>query len=255
MPDDQFTYTKTFLEENLKKGFSLDHLSELLRQRGIKKDTIKKARQALDMQQIRAEAIRSTKKVLQANLDKGVKSSAVMQALEEKGIDAGVIRDAMRTLGARPAEPITPVRLPHLSKTMVVVVACILVAILLTVLIIRVLPSTSEASDCGLDKACFIKAASACEEARVDENIGDSTLTYRSTASCSIIKGFSSFGGSEPSEVVTYFQGKQMVCSYAQGEDVSKIVDGVTGGLDRCEGLLKDAIYDLRYARLTLEKL
>jgi len=49
--------------------------------------------------------------------------------------------------------------------------------------------------------------------------------------------------------VVALFDGREMSCSYENGNFKQELTDGLVGGIEGCSGELKDAIYELRIAQ------
>jgi len=112
-----------------------------------------------------------------------------------------------------------------------------------------IIPSSA---DCGFDKACFIEKADACESAEVRDIIADGTIVKYTTDNCVLTKEIEEFSDTEPEEVVSFFKGREMKCPYRENEFDPATIEGLSFGMENCEGNLKDAIIELRLAQLEL---
>lgn len=107
------------------------------------------------------------------------------------------------------------------------------------------------AADCGYDRVCFVFYADDCQKAVLREEVtGGTIIKYQSSSRCTVTKSIETFGTAEPEEVVDAFKGKKMVCSYERNNFDPLIAEGISLGLNYCQGELRDAIIDLRSALL-----
>jgi hypothetical protein len=137
-----------------------------------------------------------------------------------------------------------PYSIPKIAGAILVLIIIIAGAVYL------VLP---KAVDCGNDKSCFIINANECKSAVLREDIAAGTTVKYSAKACVLSKSIETFSIAEPEEVVSFFQGKQMTCAYTQNNFDSTLLDGLSTGMENCEGDLKDAITELRLAQLSLQ--
>jgi len=109
--------------------------------------------------------------------------------------------------------------------------------------------ATDILQDCGTDKSCFAEKAQRCESATLKEDIAGTTVVYLTGEDCVLIKRFTTFGPSEPSEVRRFFDQRQMRCPYERGNFNPTLIKSIVSGIEQCEGDLKDAIYEVQYAQ------
>jgi hypothetical protein len=147
--------------------------------------------------------------------------------------------------------PVIPDDYENTSYSIPKVTAAIIILILIIALPVYFFWPKS--ADCGQDKVCFIDKANNCGKAAVRETIGTGTIITYATNNCVLTKSVETFAGDEPEDVVTFFKGKSMSCEYEKGSFDSILVDGISTGIDLCEGDLKDAILELRLAQISLE--
>lgn len=107
---------------------------------------------------------------------------------------------------------------------------------------------TSE--DCGYDKQCFIEQANNCAKTSVKEDIAGSTILYYARE-CKLKKKIDEFAEDEAEEVEAFLRGRTMECMYEQGNFDEELINGLLGGIEQCDGELKEAIYELRIAQFT----
>lgn len=244
-------YAEDFFRDNLKKGYSKAALAKMLQKKGVDKAKIKKAAQAVSPDDYEQEAVQYLRGLLQRNLDKGIPTSSLLSTLESKGIDHRLINQALQLMSGK-KERSLPAGLPFpLIRQALLILIPIILLVALWFLAVPLFSGVS--ADCSYDKECFYNQANQCEESSVLEEIGSSILEYRSYSDCTITKQFRTFGKEEPEAVTRFFRGKQMVCKYPQGRLRKDIVGSLVGGIESCTGLLKDAVYELEYARLQLE--
>jgi len=93
--------------------------------------------------------------------------------------------------------------------------------------------------------APFIAAANNCENMNVtiQEDIG--TFTYSSSQDCIFTKTLVSLNDSETQEMKTLLEGKNMTCIYTKGNFDQRLVTTLIGGMENCNGDLKDDLGNL----------
>ena len=120
--------------------------------------------------------------------------------------------------------------------------AAILVGILLIAL-------PREAVSCG-NEACFQDAANACAPATLRLSTTTNAVYSYETKNCGMTKRIESFG-SEPQAIQDLLQGKEMTCTFEKNAFDPALLT-LAGGIEHCNGSLKDAIVELRIAQLSL---
>ena len=245
-------YAEKFLAENLKKGYKLSRLVDLLKEKGLDSSTIKQAQRAVDQALYQSQATSYIKDLIKQNLDKGIEPSAILSTLEHKGINPKIIKIALQEL-KKEEEPVITHYPLHVSKTVQIIIVCLVLGAIMTAGLLVMLPDQARAIDCNTDKACFNDYANDCTSAMVREDISGSTLLYTSTNDCRVIKEFEKFGSIEPREVVSFFKGMSMTCDYTQGSYPAQITGGFVAGLEYCAGSLKNAVLEVEYATRQLE--
>ena len=96
--------------------------------------------------------------------------------------------------------------------------------------------------DCGYDKQCFIENAVKGNSVFVKEEVVGSTLEYSLSGNI-LTKRFIVFDPTEPKEVQDLLKGKEMICIFDVFDET--LIDGIFGGIEYCEGNLKDVVYEL----------
>lgn len=132
--------------------------------------------------------------------------------------------------------------------------------------------------DCARDKNCFLAEAKKCNDAVYEQEFEGSIIEFSSgklTAEesaaagnnnkesnnkennnkndCLITKRFKTFSSQEPKEIKDLFEDLEMICSYSKEDFDSTVANDLVAGIEKCDGLLKDAIYELRIAQIELE--
>ena len=121
------------------------------------------------------------------------------------------------------------------------------------------LSRTFTIKDCGNDKSCFLAEAKRCNDAVYEQELEGSVIGFSSAKksdeenSCMIRKKFKSFSVNEPKEIKDLFQDLEMECTYKKESFDQNVVNDLVAGIEKCDGLLKDAIYELRIAQIELE--
>ena len=120
--------------------------------------------------------------------------------------------------------------------------AAILVGILLVAL-------PREAISCA-DDTCFTDAANACAPATLRLSTTSNAIYAFESKSCTVTKRIESFGN-EPRAVQDLFASKDMTCAYEKNAFDPALLT-LAGGLESCNGPLKEAIVELRVAQAAL---
>lgn len=101
-------------------------------------------------------------------------------------------------------------------------------------------PATSAEPACAT-AACFIEAASTCEDSEVTLEQPGGTFKYSSTQ-CTIKKTLVTLDQSENQEMKHALEGKSLVCTYNKGAFDPRWVNSLVFGLESCKGELKDTL-------------
>ena len=133
--------------------------------------------------------------------------------------------------------------------SLVKLASIILPAILIIVVIIFLIPTSTK---CGFDQFCFIEKAELCESVEMKDNIGDGTIAKYEAKDCILTKEIETFSQTEPIEVINFFQKKTMECRYEQNNFDASLIQGLSIGIESCQGSLADAINELRLAQIAL---
>lgn len=106
-------------------------------------------------------------------------------------------------------------------------------------------------TDCGFNKDCFLKLANECSDAVYHQDEAGSVVRYEVTG-CELAVSFEKFADDEPEEINTLIGNKKMSCAYARRAFDTSWIDGFLAPVRFCEGELKDTLFALRVAQLTL---
>lgn len=124
-------------------------------------------------------------------------------------------------------------------------IAAILIGVIILIYIF--IPKTT---DCKTDKICFVEKANECKKAVLRDTIVEGTTVKYTTKNCILTKTIEEFSEAEPEEVTTFFKDKEMACPYTKTAFDASWIEGLSFGIEQCEGQLKDAILELRLAQL-----
>jgi len=114
-----------------------------------------------------------------------------------------------------------------------------IIAIVLIIALILVYFSWSSTIKCG-SAECFIGAANEC--GRVSFASEDDTGRYEySIQRCEFTKKLIALSAGESEEIKKFLEGKSFSCSYLPGDFDERWILSVIGGLEKCDGELKDA--------------
>lgn len=177
---------------------------------------------------------------------KGYSEDILRRALADSGYSDELIDSAFIDSGiAKSSKP--KKKVINLSNRLILkeifIVVCILVVIVSVVLILL-----NTTADCGYDKVCFAEKANNCENSVVRDMIANGSIVRYTSKGCAVIKTIEKFSEEEPEEVVSFFEDKEMTCTYEQYNFDEALIENLVGGIDTCSGNLKDAIYELRLA-------
>ncbi len=100
------------------------------------------------------------------------------------------------------------------------------------------------------DTSCLTAAANACQPAQYYEDIDGTKMLY-DVRGCVLTKKFTIFGSKEPKEMQDVLGKKEVECRYQEGRFDREWLD-VFGGLEKCTGSLKEAVYGFRLAQEAL---
>ncbi|MBW2996264.1 hypothetical protein KY332_03115 [Candidatus Woesearchaeota archaeon] len=144
-----------------------------------------------------------------------------------------------------------PEEMEDLPYSIPKITAAVIIAILILFLIVYAV--WPKGTNCGFDKACFIEKANQCKKATVRNTIGDNSIIKYTTEDCILTKEIDKFSETEPEDVITFFKNKKMTCPYIENNFNTLLIEGLSTGMDDCEGELKQAILKLQLAELALE--
>jgi hypothetical protein len=181
-------------------------------------------------------------KYLKKFLAKGYSADVLKSYLVKKGYSESTIDSSLKQ-----ARGPLHIHIPKTKRELIPIIGIGFV-IIIAFIIISVIPTTE---GCGYDKACFIAKANNCEESVVREDLQGSTILYKSSNDCVITKSFEEFSESEPEEIKLLFGNKDMACTYEKN-NLNEDFVSLVGGIEFCDGELKDSIYELRLAQIAL---
>jgi len=95
------------------------------------------------------------------------------------------------------------------------------------------------------EQAAFIAAANDCRDMNLTDNEDVGTFYLTSSQGCVFTKTLVHLNNSEMQGMKTMLEGTNMTCSYTKGNFDSRWVTSLVGGIEYCNGDLKDAIAKL----------
>jgi hypothetical protein len=97
----------------------------------------------------------------------------------------------------------------------------------------------------GPEQAAFIAAADKCSETSMTATGIAGTFTYSVSPDCTFTKTLVRLNETESQGMKTMLEGKNMTCVYTPGNFDSRWVTSLVGGMEYCNGDLKDALANL----------
>ena len=221
------------------------------------------------------------KKYIQKYLDKNYTPTYLKKFLLDQGYDNELIERAYFEIGLKTetelVEKLEKLKINYLLNYLrnLPTWAYYIVAIIAVLSILALLYPAEDISnnqldsqtfavkDCSQDKNCFIAEAKKCNDAVYQQPLEGSIVEFSSSKiketkesesnNCVIKKRFKSFAESEPKEIKDLFKDLEMTCSYKKESFDAALANDLIAGIETCDGLLKDAIYELRIAQIELE--
>lgn len=95
------------------------------------------------------------------------------------------------------------------------------------------------------EQAAFIAAANKCSETNMTATGIAGTFTYSVSSDCTFTKALVRLNESESQGMKTMLEGKNMTCVYTPGNFDPRWVTSLVGGMEYCNGDLKDALAKL----------
>jgi len=121
--------------------------------------------------------------------------------------------------------------------------ALILVSIMFYVVMSNtLLPNTLGFVDCGTNTQCFNIIAQGCHEGTVIAQDGINFARYTVVQPCAIVKQYEKFSPDEDPLFVTAVSGTDMSCPYYIASYNPEWTTGIMGGIEGCNGMLKDIL-------------
>jgi hypothetical protein len=122
---------------------------------------------------------------------------------------------------------------------------------LLVILVVVAVFFFFSGSSCEDDLECFQRKADECSQAKGYFMLEGNKIALE-TDECALIKEIVEFDESEPYEMIALLEGRQMICSYEEGNFNPELLT-LAGALELCDGELKDSLLNIRLAQLELE--
>jgi hypothetical protein len=135
-----------------------------------------------------------------------------------------------------------------MRKKQLVISAVLLSGIVLLLLAAGCSSTTGAAPVSGSpspEQAAFIAAANNCTNMNLTDNEDIGTFYLTSSQGCVFTKTLVHLNDSEMQGMKTMLEGTNLTCSYTQGNFDSRWVTSLVGGIEYCNGDLKDAIAKL----------
>ena len=91
------------------------------------------------------------------------------------------------------------------------------------------------------DKDCFLPLANDCNDGNITVAEQYGVVRYAVT-SCTFTKTLVSVSAEESQDVKNLLEGRSLSCQYAKGGFDSRWTSSLVGGVEKCDGALKDAL-------------
>ncbi|MBS3122068.1 hypothetical protein J4434_04250 [Candidatus Woesearchaeota archaeon] len=103
-------------------------------------------------------------------------------------------------------------------------------------------------------KECFINLANECKPSVYILDDAGTKYEFKSFLDCTFTKTITEISDSEPEPIKEMFAKRSFTCTYEKNNFEVKWIDTLLGGLDKCTGPLKEALYELTIAQYKKEK-
>ncbi len=180
-----------------------------------------------------------------------------MSALEEyvrsaraQGYSQSEIRKALEKAGYPKLRIALLLPEPRIAKVLMLLSAIIVILGVVLFLVQSSLersqsPLVSSLVTTCTDPACFTTRAQECLPTVFKQIEVGSEVTYK-IQECVLTKELTKFSDAEPVTVRNFFTGKTMRCAYERNNFDRALAQSLLGGLERCDGSLKEAIVQLQ---------
>lgn len=176
------------------------------------------------------------KDYISAQLQKGFSYAAVEKVLVDRGYDKQEIDSIIDELAHEPLGA-------RLKKAAPILIVSLLI-IFGIIGFVWFMSSNVALEKCDT-QACFEEYANKCEPALYEVSNEGTIYVFKSLKGCVFTKSVDKVSDDEPASIKDMFEGKDFICEYEQGGFDPRWVSSLLGGLDKCTGPLKEALYEL----------
>ncbi|MBT4541188.1 hypothetical protein HOC35_06780 [Candidatus Woesearchaeota archaeon] len=99
------------------------------------------------------------------------------------------------------------------------------------------------------NEQCFFEMANQCKSVTYKIDEAGTVYNFESSKDCVFTKTITKVSDTEPQDIIDLFEGKALTCEYTKESFETKWVTTLLGGLDECNGALKEAFYELTIAQ------
>jgi len=190
------------------------------------------------------ETKRKIKDYILKEYNKGYTYNAIEKVLINSGYDKADVEKLVREIVREPIKSRLIKGLPFLILSLIIIFGVIL-------FVIFGLPKLS-ISECDT-KDCFIKNANDCKASKFIVNDDGTLYEFITSGDCTLTKTITKVSSSEPEAIRDLFMDKSLVCQYEKSDFDDKWISTLLGGLEKCTGSLKEALYELTIAQYKQE--
>lgn len=175
----------------------------------------------------------------------GIKRGASLERIEEylieKGYPEEIVKQEISDYKSRPSV----LWHPDFSKSRIILIIAIIIVVFASAYIIG---NGLIENDCS-NELCFTKDANDCKETIYVHNDKDMVFEFITSNDCKVSKKLIALPEKEPQEIKDLLVGKEMVCNYEKDNFNQDLIKTLLGGLENCEGDLKETFYELAIAQ------
>ena len=190
------------------------------------------------------------KRYIEIGLQRGYSRDQVKKKFMSHGYSGDLFEEIYAKYFApkTPLQKAQPVQKVQKKKSRWGIVITMVVVLLLLIVgayvALQYVPSWSLTTKKCTTNECFVTAAQQCEPLQYKHTIEGTIFFDEITRDCVFHKRVFAFGP-EPDAVKELLANKTLMCSYQKGAFDPNWIDSLTIGLEKCQGSLKDAFFEL----------
>ncbi|MFH1439811.1 MAG: hypothetical protein ABIG89_04545 [Candidatus Woesearchaeota archaeon] len=182
------------------------------------------------------ELRKKVKDYITKEFNKGFTVNAIEKVLLDRGYKKEEIDEIINEIVHEPLSTRLRKGVPFIIISIALIIAVILF------IVFYAAPAGFEKCDTEI---CFINKANECKESLYEADDGSTIYEFKSYRDCTLQKTITKVSDTEPLLIKEMFNKKSLKCEYTKGNFDDRWMSTLLGGLDKCSGPLKEALYEL----------